>query len=90
MEKELSNDAVPRFKRLENGLLALRGLELTGMASKARRILESGMSAHTRMLSAYDIKEFSDYRKISEKDMDALLKNLSDMRSEILRILEAE
>ena len=72
--KALAKDlSLPKWRRLNQGLQALSGLELSAMPDGAREEFEADLIVVNHVLADYQLDEHEDYQCIRDSDLDTML-----------------
>lgn len=65
----LNDPSIPQSERLDRGLEALSGLDITNLDSDAWQLLEKSLATVTRLLEAYDLEGADGQPQVSERDL---------------------
>ncbi|MCP4486145.1 MAG: hypothetical protein GY820_02325 [Gammaproteobacteria bacterium] len=81
--RALLDSTSPRYKRIVKALKAFQGLDLGEISAEERSAIEGNMIKLNSVLENYDLGTFADYKKMSDADLNTLIKNQISLCNEI-------
>ena len=84
--RALLDSTSPRYKRIVKALKAFQGLDLGEISAEERTAIEGNMIKLNSVLEKYDLETFADYKKMSDADLNTLIKNQISLCNEIKSI----
>ncbi len=84
--RALLDSTSPRYKRIVKALKAFQGLDLGEISAEQRTAIEGNMIKLNSVLEKYDLETFADYKKMSDADLNTLIKNQISLCNEMKSI----
>jgi iron uptake system EfeUOB component EfeO/EfeM len=81
--RALLDSTSPRYKRIIKSLKAFQGLDLGAISSDERSAIEGNIVKMNAVLEKYDLETFADYKKMSDTDLNLLIKNQAALCNDI-------
>jgi hypothetical protein len=83
---KLSDASLPKYKRVVDVLMTLRGLGLSELSGQIRNEIEEAMACTNVILQRYELSTFEDYKNISEDHLSEIIRRQLQMCNNIRNI----